>query len=97
MTITNKEYIEHKPYYVSMTDKCLSGWGLAKDKLNKLVIGCDSLEEARIVEDNARNRTDMKNINICTKKPYYNSGKYLVSYHDKSDYDSWFEKGYFAK
>ena len=82
-------------YYVTMTDKFLSGWGKAKDKINKVVIQCDSLEEAKTVEENARSRSDMKRINIATKKPYYNKDSHLVTFRTKSDWPKWFEKGFF--
>lgn len=82
--------------YVTMTDKFMSGWGYAQGKLNKLVFLCDTMEEALIVEDNARSRSDQKNINICMNKPYYNSNRYYVQYKDKNIYPSWYEKGYFA-
>lgn len=39
----------------------------------------------------------MKFVNITIGKPYYNTRKYLASYHDKSDYSNWFIKGYFSK
>lgn len=84
-------------YWVSMTDKFLSGWGRAENKTNKLVIECDSYNEALIVADNARSRSEMKFINICGNKPYYNSNYYEVSRHDKTDYESWFEPFYFEK
>ena len=32
-------------YYVTATDIFLSGWGKAKDKINKVVIECDFKEE----------------------------------------------------
>ena len=82
-------------YWVSMTDKFLSGWGMAENKINKLVIECDSYDEALIVEANARNRSEMKYINICSTKPNYNQKYYLTSNHDKTDYSSWFKSGYF--
>lgn len=80
-----------------MTDKFMSGWGMAQGLVNKLVIETDSYEEAEIVADNARHRSEMKHINICINKPRYNSNRYLVSEHDKTDYSSWFKAGYFKK
>lgn len=77
-----------------MTDTFMSGWGKAAGKINKLVIECDTLEEAEIVAENARNRTDQKHINICSKKPSYGS-RYYVSWKDKSSYPKWFERGFF--
>lgn len=88
----------NQKYYVSMTDKFMSGWGMADKKVNKLVIECDSYEEALIVEQNARNRSEMKFVNICINKPYYNPNRYYVSEHNKNDgYSSWFQKGYFKR
>ena len=84
-------------YWVSMTDKFMSGWGMADKKINKLVIQCDSYDEAEIVENNARHRSEMKFINICMNKPYYNQNRYYVSEHNKQDYSSWFKKGYFRR
>lgn len=82
-------------YYVSMTDRFMSGWGEAKDKINKLVFVCESYSEAIIVRDNARNRTDQIYINICMNKPYYNRENYYVQYKTKGDYNSWYVKDFF--
>ncbi len=80
-----------------MTDKFMSGWGMADNKTNKLVLECDSYEEAQIVEHNAQNRSEMKNINICINKPRYNKSRYYVSEHNKTDYQSWYIAGFFAR
>ena len=77
-------------YYVTMTDKFMSDWGQACGKINKLVLACDTWEEAEIVSTNAEHRREMKYVNILTKRPSYSSGRYLVSWHDKSDYSSWY-------
>ena len=84
-----------KKYYVSMTDRFMSGWGEARGKINKLVFDCESYEEALIVRDNARNRTDQIYINICMNKPYYDKRFYLVQYKTKEDYESWYVKDFF--
>jgi len=81
--------------YVTMTDKFMSGWGMAKGKTNKLVFECDTMEEARIVADNAENRSDQKYINITQNKPYYSSSKYLVQIKTKEEYPDWYVKDYF--
>ena len=57
--------------YVTMTDKFMSGWGMAKDKTNKLIVVCDSWKDAETIERNAKKRSEMKYINICMKKPRY--------------------------
>lgn len=78
--------------YVTMTDKFMSGWGLADNKTNKLVLTCDNWDEAEIVADNARRRTDQKNVSIRSTKPCYNSRYYETSWHDKTDYQAWYVK-----
>ena len=79
-------------YWVTMTDKFMSGWGKAENRINKLVISCYSYDEALTVEKNASNRSEMKHVNIRSTKPYYSSSSYYVSYHgrDQEDYKSWF-------
>lgn len=87
--------MEQTKYYVKMTDKFLSWWGKAEGKINKLVIECDSYEEARIVADNASDRSDMTKIMVVRDKPHFSSKRYYVSYKTKKDYPSWFVKNYF--
>ena len=80
-------------YYVTMTDQFMSGWGRAQGKINKLVISCESLEEAEKVASYAEKRGDQKYINITNKIPYYNSKRYLVQVKDKNDYPHWYKNG----
>lgn len=91
-----KEYNPNHKWYVTMTDKFMSGWGRAEGKSNKLVFICDTLVEAEIVKENAENRSDQEFINIRATKPYYNSKYNLVQYKDKGEHPSWYEKGYFT-
>lgn len=83
-----------KTYYVTMTDKVFSGWGMARGKINKLVISCNSFAEAQVVMANAERRHEMKHINILDHKPYYSQDRYFTSYHGRieGDYESWFDK-----
>jgi hypothetical protein len=62
-----------KKFYVTMTDKYLSGWGVSEGKKNKLIIECDTIEQAEKIERSARNRSEMRYINICMTKPRYGS------------------------
>jgi len=87
-------------YYVTMTDKFMSGWGMSKNLINKLIFKCDTYEEALKVEKYAQGRSDQKHINICSNKPkYYRStmGKdyeinnYYVQIKDKNDYPDWYK------
>lgn len=81
--------------YVTMTDSFMSGWGMAKGTINKLIFECENMKEARIVEENANNRSEMKYVNIRMTKPYYNSNKYYAQTKTKEDYPKWYEKGAF--
>jgi hypothetical protein len=92
---TIKSINKQTKYYVSMTDKFLSGWGQAENKISKYVIECDTYNEAQIVYNNALNRSEMKHINICMNKPRYNSKYYQVDYNDKTGVSSFFIPNYF--
>lgn len=58
-------------FYVTMTDKYLSGWGMSENKTNKLIIECQTIEQAEQVERAARYRDEMRYVNIRTTKPHY--------------------------
>lgn len=85
---------EERIYYVTMTDSALSGWGEGKDKIGKLIFVCQGYEAAVIVRDNAQARAEMKYINICTTKPYYNRDRYYPQYKTKEDKAWWYVKDY---
>ena len=58
-------------FYVTMTDKYLSGWGMSENKTNKLIIECQTIEQAEQIALVARYRDEMTYVNIRTTKPYY--------------------------
>ena len=89
---------KEKKYYVSMTDNFMSGWGQAKGKINKLVIECTSYEQAEIVENNARRRTEMKYINICINFPYhiFNNPNNYAQLKTIEDMPNWFKPNFFT-
>ena len=68
-------------YYVSMTDRFMSGWGLAKDRINKFIVICDNFEQAETIERLAKERPEMKYINICNHRPRNRNG-YLLSWRN---------------
>jgi len=74
--------IPKKKWYVTMTDKFMSGWGHARGKTNKFVIGCNTYTQAQTIKRNAKRRSEMIYINITSSKPYYNPNRFLVSYKD---------------
>jgi len=83
------------PFYVTMTDTFFSGWGHAQGKQNKLIFGCETMDEANIVVANATYRTDQIYIYIRTTKPSFSSHRYYVQWKDKTVYPSWYEMDYF--
>ena len=68
-------------WFVTMTDKFLSGWGIADGKTHKQVIICRDYQQARRLADGIRNTSNsgMKYVNITDKLPRYGS-RYSVSY-----------------
>lgn len=81
--------------YVTMVDNFMSGWGKASSKINRLVLECDTGEEAKIVYDNACNRGDMNQVQMLENKPSYDMEKVYVSWKTKEDYPKWYEEGAF--
>lgn len=75
-----------------MTDKFMSGWGMARGLTNKLVIGCDNVEQVKRVMRNARKRSEMRYINYTSSKPYFNKNRFLVSYKDYKSLGSIWKK-----
>ncbi len=62
-----------KKFYVTMSDKFMSGWGMATNKTNKLVIECETFAQAEIIQRNAMKRNEMKYVNIRATAPRYGS------------------------
>lgn len=75
-----------RKFYVTMTDKFMSGWGMAKDKTNKLIIECETLDQAMQIERAARQRREMRYVNIRTTKPHYGA-------HVLESWKTWGELG----
>jgi len=46
---------------------------MSENKTNKLIIECETLEQAEQIERVARYRDEMTYVNIRTTKPYYGS------------------------
>lgn len=78
-------------YYVTATDKFFSGWGEALNKINKLVIECETYSECQTVFENLKSRNEMKYVNWTTNKPKYDKKKYLVTFRDKESGSVWFK------
>jgi hypothetical protein len=75
-------------FYVTMTDKFMSGWGHAQGKTNKLIIECNTFDEAEQIERAARRRSEMKYVNICARRPRYGA-HVLESWKTYADMTGW--------
>ncbi len=75
-------------FYVTMTDKFMSGWGHAQGKTNKLIIECNTVDEAEQIERAARRRSEMKYVNICARRPRYGA-HVLESWKTYADMTGW--------
>lgn len=82
-------------YYVTMTDKFLSGWGEAEGKIAKYVYECDSYQEAEIVKDNAERRGDQKHVNIRGTRPHYSLDTHRTEWLTKADASIWYRPNAF--
>jgi hypothetical protein len=73
----------------------MSGWGMAEGMTNRVVLPCESHDEALIVAQNAENRAEMKRVAICSTKPRARRGT-LYSVLTRDDAERWFTPGGFA-
>lgn len=53
-------------FYVNMTDRFMSGWGLAPRR-SYLCIACETLEQAEAIERAAKDRSEMRYVTIAAK------------------------------
>lgn len=92
MSTTTIDPVTTPKYWVSMTDKFMSGWGMATNKTNKLVIACDTYEQAETIERNARKRREMKYVNLCIRKPRYGNHVLVSEKHFSDMGGPWLDK-----
>lgn len=80
---------------VVATDSFMSGWGHAPGK-SYFAVPCASLEQAEIVEENMRHRSEMKRVRIVYKdyRPRLRAGDHL-SIRNMSDCSRFYERGGF--
>ena len=74
--VTQQSELPDAPFYVTTTVRFMSGWGKSRGLTNRLVLACESQQEANRVADYARGRSDQKNVRICTTKPRIRPGTY---------------------
>uniref|UniRef100_A0A6M3K9G2 Uncharacterized protein n=1 Tax=viral metagenome TaxID=1070528 RepID=A0A6M3K9G2_9ZZZZ len=91
-TVESRKEIPNAPFYVLSNDKFMSGWGAAEGKTNTIILPCDSWQEAEIVADNAKGRSDQKNVRIVINKPRLQS-HVVYSLLTKEGAARWYERG----
>lgn len=87
--------IPNEHFYVTLTDKFLSGWGKAEGKKNRLIIPTRSLREAELVKQEANTRNDFTNIEVKERIPNYDHRKNFVQVKTREDMPKLFKKVYF--
>ena len=80
--VTGEKYtITGNEVFVTMTDKFLSGWGCAENKIAKRVVICPNRQKAELIKDRLFNpKHMMKNVNVVYNLPNYSANKYTTSY-----------------
>jgi len=82
--------IPDSPWYVLCNDSFMSGWGYARDKINTIILPCESYNEAKLVVEYAESRGDQKYIRMVINKPRLNHRTHWYSLHGKHDYGRWY-------
>lgn len=80
--------IEKGMWFVTMTDKFLSGWGCAQDKIAKRVIICQNHRQAEELRDRIivrQPKCEMTHVNTTPRLPYYAPSRYYTSWELYSD------------
>lgn len=76
-------------FFVTCSDRFLSGWGGATGKTHKHVIICPDYQTAQKIAYNLRKDKGMKYINICCRVPRYSSARFTVSVRPASACPLW--------
>lgn len=72
-------------YYVTMTDKFMSDWGMSAGKINKFVILCKDRTQAHQIADHADTRSELTHVSIRSTKPSYPTRTHYVSWTEYSN------------
>ena len=80
--LDEKVTLDGTEWFVTMTDKFMSGWGLAENKIAKRVIICKSHGDAETLRDRiaGNRRTHMTYVNVTPRLPNYSVARYTTSY-----------------
>lgn len=72
--ITSASEIPDSFSYVTATDTYLSRWGESVGKDNRVIFPCANEDEEGLVTARLGQRTDMKRVYICSRKPKIKKG-----------------------
>lgn len=94
------EELPESPLFVVARDTFLSGWGKASGG-SYVILPCDGREEADAVSDNARARSDMKDVDVLDRseaRQWLESKPHTahVGLMTRDDAERWYEPGAFA-
>ena len=84
-TIIHKTFTIMAQFYVSATDKLLSGWGEVSGKTSKFVFACDTEDQVKqtkkwMESQTLRGEHVFGNIDTLREKPYYPPSGYHTSF-----------------
>lgn len=90
MLIDSHHDIPRASFYVCATDSFMSGWGKSRGLNNRVILPCDSLDEAFLVANYARSRSEMKRVTICEAKPRLNHHANTYSLMCRESATAWY-------
>ena len=99
--ITTQQEIPDARFYVVAHDTFMSGWGPATGKDNYVILPCNNRVEAQVVEENARSRSEMADVQITDTKPpmpdFSRNGKPILwQIMDRYSATRWYTAGGFS-
>ena len=89
VTITKPSEIPAAPFYVVSNDTFMSYWGKADNRINTVILPCESYTEALAVAEYAESRGDQKYIRINSHKPRLNNQTHLYSLM-RREHSAWY-------
>ena len=100
-TIDSAADVPRVDYFVVARYSFMSGWGLARGKINIVILPVATMQEANVVLDNAKARTDMKQARVSSRASVLAmirrmGSMALVSLMDRYEASTWYEPGAFA-
>ena len=95
--VTDIAEVPEAPFYVWARDTFMSGWGQSAGRDTHVLLPCESDDEADVVLDNTRARTDMEGARIVTDvRRLVARLDITVSLFDREDADRWYTPGGFS-